>query len=164
MAGAEPAGGVPHWRPSSKPTTALRSQRGRRGVGSMPWSGSGTAPSWWPRTTTRRELSAWLAFAVMVHTCKGMRSWSLPMSWISISAPKSGRRWMLKGRQEEVMTPGKQDPHDLASARDLVTGECAMAPWPAYNQGLLSDPPHRAGPSRSRALGPAYRCRGGSRL
>jgi hypothetical protein len=78
--------------------------------------------------------------------------------------PKVGAAWMLKGRQEEVMTPGKQDLHDLASARDLATGECAMAPWPAYNQGLLSDPPHRAGPSRSRALGPAYRCRGGSRL
>lgn len=37
--------------------------------------------------------------------------------------PKVGAAWMLKGSQEEVMTPGQNEKHYLAGALDLATGK-----------------------------------------
>jgi hypothetical protein len=41
--------------------------------------------------------------------------------------PKVGAVWMLKGTQEQIMTPGKNEPHYMAGALNLATGSCSIA-------------------------------------
>ena len=53
--------------------------------------------------------------------------------------PKVGAAWMPKGRQEEVLTPGKNDKHYLAGALRLDTGQVLHGLGPRKNNGLFRD-------------------------
>src|SRR2546425_635332 len=51
--------------------------------------------------------------------------------------PKVGAAWMPKGRQEEVLTPGKNEKHYLAGALRLETGQVLHCLGPRKNNGLF---------------------------
>ena len=53
--------------------------------------------------------------------------------------PKFGAAWMPKGRQEEVLTPGKNEKHYLAGALRLETGQVLHCLGPRKNNGLFRD-------------------------
>ena len=53
--------------------------------------------------------------------------------------PKVGAAWMPKGRQEEVLTPGKHAKHSLAGALRLETGQVLHCLGPRKNHGLFRD-------------------------
>ena len=53
--------------------------------------------------------------------------------------PKVGAAWMPQGTQEEVMTPGKNEKHDLAGAVHLATGKVLYCLGPRKNNGLFRD-------------------------
>jgi transposase len=53
--------------------------------------------------------------------------------------PKVGAAWMPKGRQEEVLTPGKNEKHYLAGALRLDTGQVLHCLGPRKNNGLFRD-------------------------
>jgi hypothetical protein len=53
--------------------------------------------------------------------------------------PKVGAAWMLPGTQEEIMTPGKHEKHDLAGALHLATGQLLYCLGPRKNNGLFRD-------------------------
>jgi len=49
--------------------------------------------------------------------------------------PKVGAAWMPQGTQEEVMPPGKNEPHSLAGARHLATGKRLYGLGPRKHHG-----------------------------
>jgi transposase len=51
--------------------------------------------------------------------------------------PKVGAAWMLRGTQEEIMPPGKNEKHSLAGARHLATGTVRYCLGPRKNHGLF---------------------------
>jgi transposase len=52
---------------------------------------------------------------------------------------KVGYQWMLKGTQEEIPTPGKNDKRYLAGALDFVTGKIVHCVWACKVTGLFLD-------------------------
>jgi transposase len=52
---------------------------------------------------------------------------------------KVGYQWMLKGEQEEVMTPGKNEKNYLAGALDILTGKVVQCVWFRKTAGLFVD-------------------------
>lgn len=52
---------------------------------------------------------------------------------------KVGFQWMLKGTQEEVMTPGQNDKRYLAGALNIVTGKILHCVWARKVNGLFID-------------------------
>ena len=53
--------------------------------------------------------------------------------------PKVGAAWMPKGSREEVMTPGQNEKHSLAGARNLATGKILHCLGPRKNHVLFRD-------------------------
>src|SRR5499427_4583905 len=53
--------------------------------------------------------------------------------------PKVGAAWMLRGTQEESITPGTNEKHPLAGALHLATGRMFYCLGPRKNNGLLRD-------------------------
>lgn len=53
--------------------------------------------------------------------------------------PKVGAAWMPKGSQEEVMTPGQHEKHDLAGALHLATGKRLHGLGPRTKNALCRD-------------------------
>ena len=51
--------------------------------------------------------------------------------------PKVGAAWMPKGRQEEVLTPGKNEKHYLAGTLRLETGKSSIAWGPVKTMGYF---------------------------
>lgn len=63
----------------------------------------------------------------------------LPMSWISICSPRSAIKWMPKGEQVAVLTPGTNAKRYLAGALDLSTGTITHCVWYRKQTGLFLD-------------------------
>jgi putative transposase len=53
--------------------------------------------------------------------------------------PKVGAAWMPKGSQEEIMTPGTNEKHYLASTLNLATGKLLYGLGPRKNNALFGD-------------------------
>ena len=53
--------------------------------------------------------------------------------------PQVGAAWMPQGRQDEIMTPGKNEKHSRAGALHLATGTVLYGLGPRKNNGLLRD-------------------------
>jgi transposase len=53
--------------------------------------------------------------------------------------PKVGAAWMRQGAQDESMTPGTNEKHDLAGALHLATGKGLHCLGPRNNNGLFRD-------------------------